>query len=241
LGPDFGDLASGTFAEFVIAATRALAVKPADLSHGDASSTGLAAVTALMCVDALGEIRGQPIVILGAAGGVGGFAVQIAKDRGAHVIGVARASNHEYLRGLGASEVVDYTTGDIGQTIRAAHPDGVAAAIHLAGEADELGKVASVVRDGGTVVSPAGASPMEGDRIQWGMFGAEITRERLTQLVEMVSKGDLKLPPTKEFAFDDINSAFQESSAGHVRGKLAVRVGAAERPARALEEPEAVS
>jgi NADPH2:quinone reductase len=231
----------GTFAELVIAAPRALAIKPTILSHTEASIIGLAAVTALMSVDALGEIRGQPIVILGAAGGVGGYAIQIAKGRGAKVIGVASARNHEYIRGLGAGEAVDYTTGDIGETIRSAHPDGVAGAIHLAGEADELSKIVSLVRDGGTVVSPAGASPIESDRIQWGMFGAEITRERLTQLAEMVSKGDLKLPPTKDFAFDDISAAFHESAAGHVRGKLAVKVGAAEKPARALEEPGAVS
>ena len=136
---------------------------------------------------------------------------------------------------------MDYTTGDLRQTIQSAHPDGVAGVIHLAGEADELGKVVSLVRDGGMVVTPAGASPVEGGRIQWGMFGAEITRGRLTQLAEMVSKGDLKLPPVKAFAFDDISSAFQESSSGHVRGKLVVRVGAAEKPARAMEEPEAVS
>jgi NADPH2:quinone reductase len=231
----------GTFAEQVIAATPALAIKPAYLSHIEASSIGLAGVTALMSVDALGEIRGQPIVILGAAGGVGSFAVQIANGRGAHVIGIASARNHDYLRGLGATEVVDYTTGDLRQTIQSAHSDGVAGAIHLAGEADELGKVVSLVRDGGMVVTPAGASPVEGGRIQWGMFGAEVTRGRLNQLAEMVSKGDVKLPPVKAFAFDDISSAFQESSSGHVRGKLVVRVGAAEKPARAMEEPEAVS
>jgi NADPH:quinone reductase-like Zn-dependent oxidoreductase len=231
----------GTFAEYVIAAPRALAAKPADISHGDASSIGLAGVTALMSVDALGEIGGQPIVILGAAGGVGSYAVQIAKARGANVIGIARASNHEYLRGLGANEVVDYTAENIGQAIRSTHMDGIAGAIHLAGEADELGKVVSLVRDGGTIVTPAGAAPIEGGRIQWGMFGAEITRERLTQLAEMVLKGELKVPPTRDFAFDDISLAFHESAAGHVRGKLAIQVGAAEKSARALEEPEAVS
>jgi NADPH:quinone reductase-like Zn-dependent oxidoreductase len=231
----------GTFATQVIAAPRALAIKPTSLSHVQASSIGLAAVTALMSVDALGEIRGEPIVILGAAGGVGGYAVQIAAGRGAKVIGIASARNHDYIRELGASEAVDYTTGDIGEAIRSAHPDGVAGAIHLAGEADELSTVVSVVRDGGTVVSPAGASPIDADRIQWGVFGADITRERLTQLAEMVSKGDLKLPPTKDFAFDEISSAFDESAAGHVRGKLLIKVGAAERPARAMEVPGVVS
>jgi len=82
---------------------------------------------------------------------------------------------------------------------------------------------------------------MDVDRVQWGMFGADITRERLTDLAESILKGDLKLPPTEEFAFDDIASAFNESSKGHVRGKLVVRVGAVEKPGRALEESEAVS
>jgi NADPH:quinone reductase-like Zn-dependent oxidoreductase len=232
----------GTWAEYVIAAPRALAIKPAEISHNEASSIPLAGVTALMSVDALGEIRDQPIVVVGATGGVGSFAVQIAKARGAHVIGVASGRNHEYLRGLGVSEAVDYTTGDIGEAIRSAHPDGVAGAIHLAGEADELGQVVSLVRDGGTVVSPAGATPIDSDRVQWGMFGADINRERLTLLVQMVQKGELKLPPTKDFGFEETSSALQESIGGHVRGKLVVRVGVAgDAAASALEEPEPVA
>jgi NADPH:quinone reductase-like Zn-dependent oxidoreductase len=222
----------GTLAEHVVASAAALAKKPAGISHAEAAGIPLAGVTALMSVDALGDVRDQPVVVMGAAGGVGGFAVQIARARGARVIGIARSNNHEYLRGLGVDELVDYAATDVSAAVRSAHPDGIAAIIHLAGDAEELGPVVSLVRDGGTVVSPAGAAPIDSRGIQWGMFGAEVTRERLNQLLEMAQKGDLKLPPTRAYEFDDSSGALQESAGGHVRGKLVVRLVAAETAAK---------
>jgi NADPH:quinone reductase-like Zn-dependent oxidoreductase len=217
----------GTLAEYVVAAPRSLAAKPDQITHAEAAAIPLAGVTALMSVDALGDVRDQPLVVLGAAGGVGSFAVQIARARGAHVIGVASGPNHDYLRGLGVTDLVDYTTTDVGQAVRSAQPAGVAGVIHLAGEADELAPVAALVRDGGTVVSPAGAPPMEAGRINWAMFGADVTGERLTQLLGMRQKGELKLPPMRSFHFEDTSSALQVSAGGHVRGKLVVNVAAA--------------
>ena len=217
----------GTLAEYVVARAGALARKPAQVSHLDAGAIPLAGVTALMSVDALGDVHDQPVVVQGAAGGVGTFAVQIARARGAQVIAIASRGNHEYLRGLGVTELVDYTSTDVGEAIRSAHPEGIAGAIHLAGDIEQLASIAALVRDGGTVVSPAGASPLERDRIQWGMFGAEVNRERLTQLLQMQASGDLKLPPLKTFRFEQVGDAFQESAGGHVRGKLAVGVAPA--------------
>jgi NADPH:quinone reductase-like Zn-dependent oxidoreductase len=217
-------LGRGTLADYVVASTRALTTKPVEMSHVEAAAIPLAGVTALMCVDALGDVRDQPVVVVGASGGVGSFAVQIARARGAHVIGIASSHNHDYLRGLGVEQLVDYTTTDIGEAVRSANPDGVAGVIHLAGDAEELGRVVPLVRDGGTVVSPAGAAPTDIGRIAWGMFGAVVNRERLAQLLELRQKGSLTLPPTRSFEFEDTSGALQESAAGHVRGKLVVSV-----------------
>src|SRR5438309_1542857 len=181
--PYFG---RGTLAEYVIASPRSLAFKPSELDHLAAAAMPLAGVTALMCVDALGDVHGQPVVVIGAAGGVGSFAVQIAIARGAIVIGVARSANHQYLREFGVQQLIDYSATDVSAAIQAEHPEGVFGIIHLAGDTNELAPVARLVKDGGTVVTPAGAPPLETDRIKWLMFGAEVTSERLAQLLALM-------------------------------------------------------
>ncbi|GAA3236716.1 NADP-dependent oxidoreductase [Actinocorallia longicatena] len=104
---------SGAFAEFVVAPARALVAKPENVDHTQAAAVPLAALTAWqVLVDAAGVRPGQRVLIHAAAGGVGHLAVQIAKHRGAHVIGTASAPKHALLRELGADETIDYRTGD---------------------------------------------------------------------------------------------------------------------------------
>lgn len=223
-GPGQTHMGRGTFAEYVIAFPRSLAAKPDDLDHVEASAIPLAGVTALMCVDALGEIDGQPVVVIGAAGGVGSFAVQIARERGAHVIGTARAANHEYLRSLGVDETIDYSTTDVAEAIGRAHPDGIAGVIHLAGDASDLEPIVRLVKDDGTVATPRMVPPMEAGRVKWVMIAADVTRERLAHLLSLRQAGSLKLPPTRRFALAEVSDALRTSSEGHVRGKLTVIV-----------------
>ncbi|HEX5290641.1 MAG TPA: NADP-dependent oxidoreductase [Streptosporangiaceae bacterium] len=101
---------AGAYAEYVTAPSRQFARKPAALSYVEAAGLPLAGLTAWqVLVDAAGVRAGQRVLIAGAAGGVGHLAVQIAKARGAYVIATARAQRHDFVRGLGADEVIDYT------------------------------------------------------------------------------------------------------------------------------------
>ncbi|MDX6363376.1 NADP-dependent oxidoreductase [Streptomyces sp. NPDC058274] len=103
-------LPAGTYAEYVTSSARHLARKPAGLSHEQAAALPLAGLTAWQALVETAGIRpGQRVLIHAAAGGVGHLAVQIAKARGAHVIGTARSAKHDFLRALGADELVDYT------------------------------------------------------------------------------------------------------------------------------------
>jgi NADPH:quinone reductase-like Zn-dependent oxidoreductase len=103
-------LPAGTYAEYVTSSARHLARKPARLSHGQAAALPLAGLTAWQALVETADIRpGQRVLIHAAAGGVGHLAVQIAKARGAHVIGTARSAKHDFLRALGADELIDYT------------------------------------------------------------------------------------------------------------------------------------
>jgi NADPH:quinone reductase-like Zn-dependent oxidoreductase len=104
---------AGTYAEYVTAPSRHLARKPGELSHIEAAGLGLAGLTAWQALVDVADVRpGQRVLVHAAAGGVGHLAVQIAKARGAHVIGTASAAKHTFVRGLGADEVIDYTTTD---------------------------------------------------------------------------------------------------------------------------------
>jgi NADPH:quinone reductase-like Zn-dependent oxidoreductase len=104
---------AAAYAEYVTAPSRQLARKPSGLSHAEAAGLPLAGLTAWqVLIDAAGVEPGQRVLITGAAGGVGHLAVQIAKARGAYVIGTASAAKHDFVRALGADEVIDYTKVD---------------------------------------------------------------------------------------------------------------------------------
>ena len=113
----FGFVGAGGFAEYVAAPEKLLALKPANLSFQQAATVPLAAVTALQGLRDVGEIRsGQKVLIVGASGGVGTFAVQIAKWYGADVTGVCSTRNLEMVRSIGANRVIDYTREDFTRT-----------------------------------------------------------------------------------------------------------------------------
>jgi len=212
----------GTHAEYVVANTAALARKPASIDIRDAASIPLAGVTALMCVDAVGASKGDTILIVGASGGVGSFAVQIAAARGARVITVARAINHDYLRSLGAAETIDYEAGDLVDSVRKVTTAPVDGIIDLASDAETVRRLTALLRDGGTVASPVGTAPMDDARIKGAFIAADVNRARLEQLATWLGDGTIRLPEIRLFKLAEIGDAFRESEGGHVRGKLVV-------------------
>ncbi|MGW5641026.1 NADP-dependent oxidoreductase, partial [Streptomyces sp. NPDC003832] len=109
----------GSHAEYVTGPARAFAAKPAELDHVQAGALPLAALTAYQAIVDTAQVRpGQRVLVHAAAGGVGHLAVQIAKSRGAHVIGTASAPKHDFVRSLGADEVVDYRTTDFRDAVQ---------------------------------------------------------------------------------------------------------------------------
>src|SRR5215467_13655899 len=108
----------GAYAEKIAVKAAIVAKKPSSLSHVDAAALALTALTALSAIeDTLKLQRGETILVQGGAGGVAGFAIQLAKHIGAHVITTASAANHDYVRGLGADEVIDYKARDFTQAV----------------------------------------------------------------------------------------------------------------------------
>ncbi|MEV1167796.1 NADP-dependent oxidoreductase [Nonomuraea sp. NPDC049784] len=138
----------GAFAEYVTAPSRHFVRKPANIDHVHAAGIPLAALTAWQAlVDVAGLKGGQRVLIHAAAGGVGHLAVQIAKARGAYVIGTASAAKHEFLRGLGADELVDYRNEDFAEVVR-----DVDVVLDTIG-GDYGARSLRTMREGGTIIS----------------------------------------------------------------------------------------
>jgi NADPH2:quinone reductase len=219
---------NGTLAEYATASTAAIASRPEGLDSEFAAALNLAGVSALESVDAIAPEEGDVVVILGAAGGIGGFSVQLAKAAGAHVIGVTRAVNSDYIRDLGASEIVDYTTDDVYETIKAAHPEGVVGIVHTAGDKEYLARLTELVRNGGRVTSMVGAADVE-ELAKRGITATNVmtrpTGGALERLANLAEAGVVKRPQIKSFPLDQAGDAYGEIGTGHVRGKLVVKPG----------------
>jgi NADPH:quinone reductase-like Zn-dependent oxidoreductase len=208
-------LGTGTFAEKVAVPVRAVAAKPKSLSWEQAGGLPLAGGTALRTLESLGTIEGRTVLIHGASGGVGSFAVQIARAAGARVIGTASEANHDYLRGLGA-EPVTYGDGMVERVLDTAggKVDGVA---DFVGEV--LDETLAVLADGGSHASVADPSVAEhGGRYIWVRpDGAETARLGL-----LADEGKLSVEVAKTYGLDEVAQAFKDSATGHVRGKLVI-------------------
>jgi NADPH:quinone reductase-like Zn-dependent oxidoreductase len=146
----------GTYAEYTAvtpgAKAEPLAPIPDGVTDEQAAALPTAAVTALRTVELLGITAGQRLVVMGATGGVGGYAVQMALSRGAHVIATVRGDADEARR-LGAEEVYDSQAVDVAGALRAAHPDGVDAVLDLVSGPDAIRGDAGFIRPGGQLVS----------------------------------------------------------------------------------------
>ncbi|ACY21803.1 Alcohol dehydrogenase zinc-binding domain protein [Gordonia bronchialis DSM 43247] len=214
-----GEVAGGTLAEFVAAPVRTLAHKPDAWSFEEAAAVPLAGLTAYQTIHRAGLWSGQSVLVHAAAGGVGSFAVQIARSVGARVIGTASEANHDYLRRLGA-EPVTYGEG-LAERVRALEPEGVDVVLDYVG-GDALDSVPDVLRAGGTVASITDARARDefGGQYVWVRPSAT----DLAELARLGQTGELKPEIAEVFDLADAAAAHERSEAGHVRGKIVIRV-----------------
>jgi NADPH:quinone reductase-like Zn-dependent oxidoreductase len=196
---------------------------PPSLDFAGAASLPVAVETAVRTLDLVGVGAGSTVLVNGAAGAVGSAAVQIARSRGARVIGTASANNHEYLRSLGA-EPTTYGEGLVAR-VRELAPGRVDAALDAAGGGalpalvELAGDPAHVV----TIADYAGAQET-GARFSGGM-GTGRAVHALREIGELIEAGRFSLPVARTFPLDEVGEAQQLSEAGHVRGKLVLLVG----------------
>ncbi len=214
----------GSHAEYVTGPARAFAPKPGNVDHVQAASLPLAALTAWQALAETARLSsGQRVLIHAAAGGVGHLAVQIAKARGAYVIGTASAHNHDLVRGLGADELIDYHDADFATAVTDAD-----VVLDTVG-GDYPARSLRTLRDGGVLVSlsrfgaeVAAEAAERGIRAE--LLLVEADHGGMTVIGDLVTQGKLRPVIAGTFPLADAAKAHQAGDTGHVAGKLVLTI-----------------
>lgn len=215
----FGWAMLNSYAEHVVVPVSDIALKPDSLPWVDAAALSASGQTAMTALDLLRVTNGDTVLIHAAAGGVGSFAVQIARAAGATVIGTASQRNHEYLRTLGAIPVA-YGEG-LADRVRAVTPD-VTAALDASGTVEALHASAELVADRqrtGTVAFQPAA-----DALGIRRLSTERSADRLRRLADLHTRAQLTVEIQQTYPLDQAAQAHHAIDTGHVRGKLALTV-----------------
>jgi NADPH:quinone reductase-like Zn-dependent oxidoreductase len=225
----------GAYAEYttvpVADKTQPIARIPAGLSDAQAAALPTPGLTALAGLDALGVTSDTTLLIIGASGAVGGFAVQMARARNAHVIGTASSRNHAAVESLGAHEVIDYDRVDTVAAVKRAHAGGIDAVLDLASPREAIERIASALRPGGRIASTIHAVD-ESRMADRGLRGTNITipaslqssHAGLDQLASLVISGTISVRIQAEMPLSGAAEALQLSKEGKITGKIILQI-----------------
>jgi NADPH:quinone reductase-like Zn-dependent oxidoreductase len=216
----------GSAAEFIAIRAADLARKPHSLNFEQAAVVPLAGLTAWQALFDHAQIeKGERVLIHGAAGGVGTYAVQLASWKGAEVIATAAAKDHNFLGELGASNLIDYTHERFEEKVK----DVDVVLDTIGGETQQ--RSWSVLRRGGiliSIVSPVAADKATSLGVRGAFFIVEPNRTQLIELGDLIDKGILRVVVGAVLPLARTREAFEQGLAGHMRGKIVLQVAAAE-------------
>jgi NADPH:quinone reductase-like Zn-dependent oxidoreductase len=223
--PVFGVLEAGregAYAEKLAIAAAIIARKPNALSHAEAAAVALTGLTAVISIETTLKLQsGETILIQGGAGGVASFAIQLAKHIGARVISTTSAGNVDYVRGLGADEVIDYTAQDFASVVK-----GCDAVFDTVG-GEVATKSFAVLRPGGRAAFIAsGPTAPKPERSDVTSLRPAVGRSRppLERIGELVAAGAVRPPDIELFPLSQAADAHRISQGRHFRGKLVFQV-----------------
>jgi len=223
--PVFGVCEVGSeaaYAEKIAIRSAIVAKKPQSLSHIEAAALGLIGLTALVSIEDTLQLKaGETILIQGGAGGVASFAVQLARHIGARVITSASAANHDYLRKLGADQIIDYHSQDFTQVV-----SGCDAVFDTVG-GDVAKRSFAVLRPGGRAafIASGNTAPVP-PRADVASLRPKVGRDRahLERIVALVTGGAVRVPEIKVYPLSEAAAAHRVSEGRHLRGKLVFKV-----------------
>jgi NADPH:quinone reductase-like Zn-dependent oxidoreductase len=212
----------GTFAEYMVIPDSYLAKKPANLSPEEAAGIPLAGLTAYQSLFDAGRLQeNQIVLILGASGGVGSFAIQLAKEKGAKVIGVASEKNHSFMKELGADYTIDYKNKHIGEATKEIFPEGVDLIFDCtSGESMQQSLVA--LKPSGKLVSILNQGEGLNPDIHFQFVFVEPNARQLEELRELAEAGKLKVHISKTYSLNDAAEALKQIESLHTTGKIVI-------------------
>jgi NADPH:quinone reductase-like Zn-dependent oxidoreductase len=212
----------GTYAEKLKIKAAIIARKPDSLSHAQATAMALTSLTAIWALEDTAQLKaGETVLIQGGAGGVAGFAIQLAKHIGAHVITTASAGNHDYVKGLGADRIIDYRNEDFSRTV-----SGCDVVFDTVG-GDVRPGCYQVLKPGGRMVFIAPAPDgfaVPRDDVKTMRPAVNRDRPHLERMAALLKAGAVSPPAITEYALSDAAAAHRVSEARHLRGKLVLMV-----------------
>ncbi|HEX6509099.1 MAG TPA: NADP-dependent oxidoreductase, partial [Chloroflexota bacterium] len=222
-------LHDGSYAEYVTVSQAGMLVRqPGTITAPEAAALPMPGMTALVTVDAIDPQPGQVVLVVGATGGIGGYATQLIAGAGARVIATALGDEADYVRELGASEVIDYRRQDVVEAVRGAHPDGIDALIDTVSTPEQVNALATLVRPGGRIAGPApGPGQIRMDvealaqrQITGTNTGNPASEDVLERLAKLVDEGKLRVLPLARLPLEEAPQALEQYRSGHVRGKI---------------------
>ncbi len=212
----------GAAAEYTLARATDLAPKPRSLDYVQAAGIPLVVLTAWQALfDHAGLSAGQSILIHGAAGGVGSMAVQLARWAGAHVIGTASARNRDFLRELGANEIIDYTSTRFEDVLH-----DIDIVLDTIG-GDTMERSWSVLKKGGLLVSifsPPSQEQAKAHGVRAIFFIVQPDRTQLIQIGNLIDTGRIRPAIETVYPLSEARQAFERALSGHTRGKIILQV-----------------
>lgn len=213
---------SGAFAEYVVANASNTALKPKSLDFQEAAALPLAGASALQAIEEHIKVKpGQTILITGGSGGIGSFAIQIAKASGGYVAATASKKNLEFVKSLGADLSLDRDE-DFAKEI--SEYDGV---FDTTGNSEVINKSLEVLKKGGVIVGMSGGIDEEKAKalgVQAISQSTKTSSDKLKRIAELVDGGKIKVEVDKVFEFEEIKQAFEYLENGHPKGKVVIEI-----------------
>ncbi len=214
---------SGSYAEYALAPATALAAKPEAISFDEAATIAIGSVTAWSGLFDAGDVQaGQQVLVQGAAGGTGSYAVQLARWKGAHVIGTASTRNLAFVRELGAAEAVDYTAGPVESAV-----SNVDVVFDTVG-GETMNHSLRLLKPGGILVEIAGSpDAAEAERLgvrTSGVKAPPAINSILRRVADLVVSGDVRAQVGRVFSLDEVVEAHTLSETGHGTGRIVLHI-----------------
>ncbi|MCC9136937.1 NADP-dependent oxidoreductase [Pontibacter silvestris] len=212
----------GTFAEYVVIPESYISLRPQNISWEEAAGIPLVGLTAYQSLFDAGNLQqNQTVLILGASGGVGSLAIQLAKEKGAQVIGVASEKNYAFMKELGADYTVDYKDTNIGDAVKAILPDGVDLVFDCA-SGETLKQSLSALKSSGKLVSILNHGQELDKGIDFQYVFVEPNTTELDHLRKLADGGKLIVHVSNTYSLEDTAEALKQIQTAHTTGKIVI-------------------